>query len=362
MLSIQDISQQSILMPWHVDIWQRLVSRFPDLAHGLLFYGKQGAGKQYFASHFAAWLLCTQKNKRADGLGACGECQSCRWIAAGTHPQLKIIAPDFDEKKQSYSAIKIDQIRELADFVQQTVDGWRVVLIYPAEQLNIAAANALLKTLEEPGDRVVLILVSDAMLKLPATIRSRVQQIALDRISPQQAQHYLLHQNFITPALSTNDDEHAKIKPIKSADSLANNTSNIQIALALAADMPLKAADILASEWFKQRLDFVQAWSELVQYKRAPIKFSTQWLKNLDFRDVLMLMRYLIQDIVALKLQQQVKQTDLPLKDLALHYNVQELFDLYAQINEIQRMQAQNIQSQLMFDELTIRLMNIKIS
>lgn len=78
--------------------------------------------------------------------------------------------------------------------MQQTVDGWRVIVIEPAEALNIASANALLKTLEEPGERVLIILLADHYLKLPATIRSRLQHFAMDRITPIQTEQYLQQQ------------------------------------------------------------------------------------------------------------------------------------------------------------------------
>ncbi|GAA5006275.1 DNA polymerase III subunit delta' [Acinetobacter puyangensis] len=332
------------LLPWHTVVWQRLVERFPNIGHGLLFYGKEGCGKQQFAEQFSQWLLCTDKQ----GMSACGHCASCRWIAAGTHPQLKRIAPDFDEKKQSYAAIKIDQIREMGDFVQQRVEGWRVVLIEHAEYLNIAASNALLKTLEEPGERVVIILVSDAMLKLPATIRSRVQQYALDRILSDQAQAYLAKQTIVGA------DDNAQ-----NQTALIAQTQTTAIALSLAAEMPLKAEQILQTEWFRQRQSFVDAWIDLVNKKAYPMLFSTQWSKQLDFRELLVMLRYLIQDCIALKLQQSVKQTDLQLGKLEKFYSLQQLFAIYAQINKINGMLLQNVQTQLIFDELTVQLMNV---
>ncbi len=97
-------------------------------------------------------------------------------------PIMCISAPMKRIKKQN-AKIKIEKIRDLLPFVQQTVDGWRVIVIEPAEALNIASSNALLKTLEEPGDRIVIILLADHYLKLPATIRSRLQHFALDRIN-----------------------------------------------------------------------------------------------------------------------------------------------------------------------------------
>ncbi|MDI9804125.1 hypothetical protein QM321_22780, partial [Citrobacter koseri] len=78
------------------------------------------------------------------------------------------ITTDEENKKQN-AKIKIEKIRDLLPFVQQTGEGWRVVVIEPAEALNLASSNALLKTLEEPGERVVLILLADHYLKLPAT-------------------------------------------------------------------------------------------------------------------------------------------------------------------------------------------------
>ena len=329
-MEISQLNDNAQLLPWHQPIWQRLVERFPQIGHGLLFYGKQGCAKQQFASYFAKWLLCTQKQPT----DACGECTSCKWIAAGTHPQLKLITADFDEKKQSYTAIKIDQIREMADFVQQTVEGWRVVMIYPAENLNIAAANALLKTLEEPGERVVLILISDSMLRLPATIRSRVQQYALDRISLEQAQQYLAEKTSVA-------------------------AQQQQIALALAADMPLRAAQILQSEWFKQRAEFVRAWLELVSKKAYPMQFAVNWLKQLDFRELLGIVRYTIRDCIAFKLQQPVLQTDVAIAELEKFYSLEQLFAIYQQINTMNTMLAQNVQNQLIFEQLTIQLMNV---
>ena len=334
MLELSQVAQNNELLPWHQDVWQKLTGRFPKIGHALLLHGKQGSGKQQFALYFTQWLLCQNKQVQ----GPCGECASCAWVHAGTHPQVKIIQADFDEKKQSFSAIKIDQIRELNNFVQQTVEGWRVIVIYPSEQLNIAASNALLKTLEEPGERVVLLLVSDAMLKLSATIRSRVQQFALDRISTFDAMNYL------------------------TAKSQDTSSEQMQIALSLAADMPLRAQAILESEWFKQRAAFIKDWQDLVHYKNQPIKFSVNWLKQLEFKNVMLMLRYILQDLVAFKLQQPIKQTDLAIETLANYYALEELFAIYEQINKINQLTGQNVQSQLIFDELTMRLMNVVVA
>ena len=341
-------SKRQGIYTWHHPIWQKLTTRYPELGHAMLFYGKQGCGKQQFSLQFAKWVLCLNKSslKQTNSTEietACGQCKSCHWFDADTHPQLKQISADFDEKKQSYSAIKIDQIRELNDFIQQTVDGWRVVLIHQADKMNDASSNALLKTLEEPGDRVLMILVSDAMLQLSATIRSRVQQYALDRIAISQAQLFL-SQNALTT--SENRSEFT--------------ADEQQIALALAHYMPLKAQDILNSPWFAKRQSFAQAWTSLVKYKQQPIKFANDWLKELDFKALMMMLRFNLRDMTAYKLQQAIQQSDLDIADLQQYYSLEQLFDLDKAFNQVPIQLGQNVQSALIFEQLCMQLMNVE--
>ena len=337
-------SMRQAIYTWHHPIWQKLTTRYPELGHAMLFYGKQGCGKQQFSLQFAKWLLCLNKSELTTTLQtACGQCKSCHWFDADTHPQLKQISADFDEKKQSYSAIKIDQIRELNDFIQQTVDGWRVVVIHQADKMNVASSNALLKTLEEPGDRVLMILVSDAMLQLSATIRSRVQQYALDRIAISQAQLFL-SQNALTTS-----ENHSEF-----------TADEQQIAVALAHYMPLKAQNILNSPWFAKRQSFAQAWTNLVKYKHQPIKFANDWLKELDFKALMMMLRFNLQDMTAYKLQQAIKQSDLDIADLQQYYSLEQLFDLDKAFNQVPIQLAQNVQSALIFEQLCMQLMNVE--
>ena len=136
------------------------------------------------------------------------------------------------KKIKTECKIKIEKIRDLLPFVQQTGEGWRVIVIEPAEALNLASSNALLKTLEEPGERVVLILLADHYLKLPATIRSRLQHFALDRISYEQATSYL----------NEHLSELAEVQP--------------DLLLGLSNDMPLQAIEIAQSDWFAKRQIF----------------------------------------------------------------------------------------------------------
>ena len=144
------------------------------LAHAYLFLGPEGVGRESVARALAAALNCTQPGPEWD---ACGECPSCKRMAAGTHADFSVIRPTSEGRQPQ---IKIEQIR---DFRKLTAyppmeGGWRVALIKPAEAMNPAAANALLKTLEEPPARHLLILAAGSETELYPTIVSRCQKMS----------------------------------------------------------------------------------------------------------------------------------------------------------------------------------------
>lgn len=183
--------------PWQQDAWTRLQSMRARLPHAILFHGPAGIGKADFIEAFAQALLC--ENVQPDG-HACGTCASCGWFAQGNHPDYRRVRPEAleddapaaegeeasaDEKKtKSKSAskeIKIEQVRALSDFMNISThrQGLRVVVLYPAESLNMPASNALLKTLEEPPPGTVFLLASNGLDRLLPTILSRCRKFAL---------------------------------------------------------------------------------------------------------------------------------------------------------------------------------------
>ena len=174
------------ILELHNSVWQQLNARRERLPHALLLTGRQGIGAFDLARAFAESLLCESPSSSQ---AACGNCPACRWLTQGNHPDFRLIQPDAltdaDEeegvsgKKKPSRQITIDQVRDLDDFLHVGTHrhGLRVVLLYPAEAMNRATANSLLKSLEEPSSNTLFILVSYEHERLLPTIRSRCQQL-----------------------------------------------------------------------------------------------------------------------------------------------------------------------------------------
>jgi DNA polymerase-3 subunit delta' len=168
-----------MIYPWQNLQWQQLArQRQQDrLAHALLFQGPAGTGKKHFARELATALLCRQ----ADDSGmACGSCESCSLIRAGTHPDFRLLKPTppaTSTSKNPVLSIKIDALRDMYRALSETSQfgGYRIAVIEDADKMPVQAANSLLKTLEEPGKDTLLLLVSSHPHHLPVTIRSRCQ-------------------------------------------------------------------------------------------------------------------------------------------------------------------------------------------
>jgi DNA polymerase III subunit delta' len=169
---------------WQTQQWQQIMQR-RNLPHALLLCGQVGIGKHDFAVELSQALLCSQPDEQQV---ACGKCPSCVWFAEGGHPDFRFISPEDAENAEDApkkkitkkSQISVTQIRQLIDYLSLSshqVNARRVILISPAETLNLASANALLKMLEEPPANTLFILVSSQPQRLLATIISRCQVI-----------------------------------------------------------------------------------------------------------------------------------------------------------------------------------------
>lgn len=183
--------------PWTTEQWQQLQQRrqAQRLPHAVLLVGPEGLGKGEFARDLAQSLLCEQP--ATDGQ-ACGQCRSCARYLADTHPDLFILEPEDAGKP-----IKVDQVRELIRqfaLASHRESGYRIAIIQPAERMNPAAANSLLKTLEEPPANTLILLLTASPSLLPATILSRCQRVDFSPPAHEQALAWLLTQPEIEAA------------------------------------------------------------------------------------------------------------------------------------------------------------------
>ncbi len=160
-----------------------MLAQKAQLAHALLIKGPRGIGKQAFGTELAQALLC--ESPASDGT-ACAQCKACNWFTSGAHPDFRILAPvtegdaeaeteEGGKKTKASPWISIEQVRELHDFIYVSSHrgGRKVILVCPAEALNVNAANALLKSLEEPPALTHFILISHRPQRLMMVRGSR---------------------------------------------------------------------------------------------------------------------------------------------------------------------------------------------
>ncbi len=235
---------REVPLPWQQEAWRSLAARVAAgaLPHALLLTGSAGLGKQLLAAAFAQLALCREPAEDR----ACGRCNGCVQFAAGTHPDFTLVEPLEDK-----STISVEQIRGLIGDLQLKSQhgGRKLALIVPAEAMSIAAANSLLKTLEEPPPDTLLLLVSAQPGRLPATVRSRCQSLTLSVPLEQQALAWL-------SAQSARDDW--------------------AVWLGLAGRAPLAAMDLADSEMAAQRAEFLQALLKLRRGQANAVELAGQ--------------------------------------------------------------------------------------
>lgn len=235
--------------PWQTLEWTSLQARAAQarLPHAVLITGPAGVGKRDFADAFARSLLC--KRPAADGT-ACGACEACHLLRAGTHPDYLTVT--FLEDK---TTIGIDQIRALSRTLgmKSHAGGHKIALLMPAEQMTVEAANSLLKTLEEPTDNTLLMLVTEQPAQLAATIRSRCQVLRFPAPPLEQGLAWL----------ATQSDAQAP-----------------ELVLRLADAAPLRAVALAQDNTVARRREWLEQLIAVRRGQQSPIAVAADWMED----------------------------------------------------------------------------------
>ncbi len=346
------------LLPWQQGLWAQLTERAltpPNhLPPALLAAGMQGMGKRAFVWRLVAWLLCYEQ--RSHPSGACGQCKSCQWLRSGTHPSLQVlptaslpVSADHSQQeskaKSSKSAkaaskatlkIKVDDIRAMQPFIYQGGQGMRICVLDHAEQMTIAAANALLKTLEEPQSQVHLILISDVPAQLLPTIKSRVQQLPLQTID-----HKIAH-DYVTDKLGSTINREA-VGP-----------SAITQLLQLANGAPIAAISLAQAPWYNKRTLWMTTWQALRVGKRSSIAASDYWQSQLSITEFIKLSELMLLDIRRISLGLESMQRDVDMSAPLAKYQPSDsaLNSLTLSLQGIKVSLHQNVQEKFAYDKL----------
>jgi DNA polymerase-3 subunit delta' len=279
--------------PWHEAQWQEILQRRAALPHALLFRGREGIGKLDFVRKLAQSLACASPVANA----ACGECQSCRWFASGAHPDYREIVPEAlqpaddegtaaGERKPSQQ-IPVEEVRNLHDFINLTAHqtGGKTIVLYPAETLNVNAANALLKSLEEPPPNTRFMLVAHRPSYLPATIISRCQQIVLPTPPASIAEQWLREQGISEPALSLAQTGNAPLAALALDDgAFWQQRKSLLAALATPSPDAFALAEQVRDFPIPRLLGWLQRWTyDLLSAKSVGhVRYNPDYAKPLN--------------------------------------------------------------------------------
>jgi DNA polymerase-3 subunit delta' len=295
------------------------------MPHALLLAGQPGVGKSALANDLARQLLCT--DRLADG-APCGRCAACRQYAAGTHPDFFRVEPAEDT-----TVIKVDQVRELAEKLSLSSHhgGFKVALLIPADSMNINAANSLLKTLEEPSDNTVLLLVTARPAQLPATIRSRCQLLRVEIPARDVALRWLTGQ--------VPDDQK-------------------EVYLQLAHGAPLEALRQAQAGLISQRRQCFESLLGILDGSRSALAVAQDWNRDEELQGIRWLREWLM-DLLRIRLTGQtgsVRSADLEtaLEGLAHRLESKVMFRQLDSINSLLRLTAGSLNRQLLTEDILL--------
>lgn len=237
------------------------------LPHALLIHGPRGIGKSSLAEAFSAALLCERPSEAGN---ACGHCEACGWLAQGNHPDFRRLSPGEDDPETGEKAsrdIRIAQVRALSGFLSVGAHrgGRKLVIVDPADALNTPAANALLKTLEEPPGDTVFLLVTGRADGLPATIRSRCVAVSAPMPDAAAASAWLCAEPCVAAAdagilLAASGGAPLRARDLADPAKAQVHRSVIEAFSGLPGHSAMHAVDAIAAVAPRDWLPILQAW------------------------------------------------------------------------------------------------------
>jgi DNA polymerase-3 subunit delta' len=313
-----------MIYAWHQKTWNQLVTtrNAKQLAHAILISGAKDTGKQVFAEALVNSLLCESP---LDNYHACGQCKSCHVKHSDAHPDYYQVSI-ADGKKQ----IAVDQIRQLNEFLHmsRSYQGSRVAFITPAEALNINAANSLLKSLEEPANNSVIILLTSQLSTLLATIKSRCQMLHLPTPNKQLALQWLSQQSI----------QH-----------------DPEVLLEMSAGRPLYALELDNAEYFNNRRDFANDLSAVINQQKSITDVSKKWL-NTPKHELLDWQIQWIQQIIKYRFNTAQQQPSLIIPQSA---DLSRLWVLHDQLIKFRQIAHTSLNAQLFIENMLLSWMKL---
>lgn len=312
-----------------------LMQQEDRIPHAMLFCGTDGVGKSLVAEALAAAILCHAPVHNQ----ACGHCKACRALAAGTHPDFFQIQPESETK--AAPAIRIEAVRKLQEEIARIplLSERRVVIMQEADKMNEAAANCLLKTIEEPSGQIVFILLTSRPSALLDTIISRCMRVEFGILQPEELVA-ILHQQGIEEPLA---GKLASIADGSVSKALAMQDEELLNLQTQAFDLASVAGTLGVEQ-------LLQLAKEMSNHSRERL---IQWLGFLAmiYRDLLMLYSG-----SGLPLY---NQSDIDrLSSLLNKYHQQELLQLLQLVQDYQKRLGSNVNTQLCLEGFLIRINN----
>ena len=343
-----------MIYPWHQPHWNQWLTD-SNLHHGLMVVGALGIGKWEFCMTLGQYLLCSDRTPEA---GYCGTCQNCQLFAAGTHPDFHLLTSELenvdsrltlvnkfgdryqntearDKKAKPGKIISVDQVRQLISQFTNTphISRDKVALIAPADCLNVNAANALLKLLEEPPEDSTLILMTPSPGKLPATVRSRCMVISLPTPRREDALRWL--------------DE--SVDPNRATS-----------ALEMGHGGPLAAKKLIDSGEFDKQLQYLRQISDLLESRANPLDLAAELAKS-DFPGLLVWLAQFVGSLIQWKVAAaEPKWFDVStMKWSTRQISVDKLFLVYDRIEFYRGIEREPINVQLALEDLMLSLATV---